>query len=128
MGFRPRSLAPSKDDRPGRLLLFSGGHRASVEQSSSQHQDYVTKYPNRLSDVAYTLAKRREHLHLRSFCVTRGAAPFHTTAPVKCPGLTRSTFVFTGRGRSGSTWVKNYYTSRQCLQKALEGWTQSSIP
>ncbi|KAI6827416.1 polyketide synthase [Hortaea werneckii] len=77
MGFRPRSLAPSKDDRPGRLLLFSGGHRASVEQSSSQHQDYVTKYPNRLSDVAYTLAKR---------------------PPVKCPGLTRSTFVFTGQG------------------------------
>lgn len=83
-----------------KLLLLSAGHPDSLEQMQQSYQNYATKFPGRLDNLEYTLAKRREHLPIRGFCITKGddvgvvmSQPL-TSQPQKQPVA----FVFTGQG------------------------------
>ncbi|KAL4915051.1 hypothetical protein BDW62DRAFT_204029 [Aspergillus aurantiobrunneus] len=82
------------------LLLLSAGHPESLKQMQQTHQDYATRHPDRLPDLAYTLAHRREHLPLRGFCITKCEDDY---AVVRSPPFTsrpsqKVAFVFTGQG------------------------------
>lgn len=63
------------------------------------YQDYASAYPERLPDLAYTLAHRREHLPVRGYCITNGD---EKSEVVSSPSTGRSSqrvvFVFTGQG------------------------------
>lgn len=62
-------------------------------------QDYLSKHPDRLADVAYTLCQRREHLPHRTFTIHGPGAmdnhPQLAKAPESRPPLN---FIFTGQG------------------------------
>jgi acyl transferase domain-containing protein len=80
------------------LLLFSANHAEALAKIAENYENYLEKHPDYLESMAYTLAERREHLKLRSFCVTDGSAPFEAAAHVRVQGASEVAFVFTGQG------------------------------
>ncbi|KAH8592110.1 putative polyketide synthase [Bisporella sp. PMI_857] len=80
------------------LLLFSANHATALKRAEENYERYLEDHPDRLQDLAYTLAQRREHLKIRSFCVTDGTVPFTTSSQTKSQAPIEAAFVFTGQG------------------------------
>ncbi|GKT61260.1 polyketide synthase [Colletotrichum tofieldiae] len=83
-----------------KLLLFSANHPQALETMVMRHQSYCLAHPERLGDMAYTLAMRRETLSHRAVCVTNGIddlAPIKSTRHGPYDPATL-VFVFTGQG------------------------------
>jgi acyl transferase domain-containing protein len=79
--------------------LFSANHAESLKRVSENVESYLKDHPDRLDDVAYTLAQRREHLKQRSYGVfTDVSSTFDVSAPIKFQGPRKVAFVFTGQG------------------------------
>ncbi|KAH0420611.1 polyketide synthase [Colletotrichum camelliae] len=96
-----------------RLLLFSAKHPQALDKMVKHHQAYNLAHPDRLSDVAYTLAKRRELLSYRACCVLNGIDDFPILKPTR-HGVydpAKLVFVFTGQGaqwaQMGKSLVEN---------------------
>ena len=63
------------------------------------YQEYAAKHPDRLTDLAYTLSHRREHLPVRGFCITKGDDDGVVFSPSFTSQFqTKVAFVFTGQG------------------------------
>lgn len=81
------------------ILLFSANHHDALKKVAENIQEYLVKYPERVDDLAYTLARRREHLKLRSYAVvTDSLTPLEVSAQIKYQGPRTVAFVFTGQG------------------------------
>jgi hypothetical protein len=80
------------------LLVFSAGHPESIKTTIRNHEEYLSKYPDRLETIAYNLSERRERLRYRSFCISSGSDPLNPTAPSLCRNLAQVAYVFTGQG------------------------------
>ena len=92
------TLSPSNQRRKN-LLLFSANHAESLKKVAQNIEAYFREYPDRLGDLAFTLARRREHLKLRSYCVVKDdATPFEVSSQTKFQGPRQAAFVFTGQG------------------------------
>ena len=63
-----------------------------------RHAQYLSKYPERLGDVAYNLAERREHLKYRAFFVRESTEPLTEPVAITCQYAEQAAFVFTGQG------------------------------
>lgn len=76
-------------------------------------EEYVKDHPDRIEDLAYTLAQRREHLKLRSYCIVQDdTTPFQVSAQFKSQGPRQAAFVFTGQG---AQWYVHFYLPiRRC--------------
>lgn len=85
------------------LLLFSAASAPSLKSMPQIYDEWVMSHPemtDRLSDLAYTLANRRQHLPHRGFKIVGGAG--QDLAPSqgrKIPGqVVTPVMVFTGQG------------------------------
>lgn len=96
-----------KPNREGRvedvpqLLLFSAGTSSSLKRMTSGYEEWLTRRPdmvNKLDDLAYTLANRREHLSHRAFKVV-GGNDIPASVGKKMPNQAMNlVMVFTGQG------------------------------
>ncbi|KDN70595.1 hypothetical protein CSUB01_10619 [Colletotrichum sublineola] len=98
----PQPVNQVSDREAGpQLLLFSAGSAPSLKSMISGYEEWVEKnsdMADRVSDLAYTLANRREHLPHRSFKVV-GANDAPASQGRKIPGQPVSlVMVFTGQG------------------------------
>ncbi|KAI1864640.1 hypothetical protein JX265_008364 [Neoarthrinium moseri] len=88
-------------DTDPQLLLFSAGSAPSLKNMVSDYESWIIRNPDmsdRLHDLAYTLANRREHLPHRSFKVV-GTTDIPPSQGRKIPGQSMSlVMVFTGQG------------------------------
>ena len=81
------------------LLLYSANTQESLQRQVSNMQAYLLLYPERLLDLVYTLALRREHLPHRAFSVAGETSITNVSPFFKTSGsLARITMVFTGQG------------------------------
>ena len=80
------------------LLLFSAGRPEALKAMVQRYAQYLLKHPERLSDVAYTLAERREHMKYRAFSVTEGTEPLAEPVAITSQDDQHVAFVFTGQG------------------------------
>ena len=78
--------------------MFSANDPASLARTVSQYQEYVFSYPSALSDLAYTLGTRREHMKYRAFSVLKAGAPLVISPSSKPKAIPTIHFVFTGQG------------------------------
>lgn len=100
--------------RRNKLLLFSANTPESLQAVADQHLKYLQESVDRLEDLEYTLAHRREHFKYRGFCLTSGQSPFEVVRPFaksspQCNG--KVAFVFTGQG---AQWV---FMGRELLRE-----------
>ena len=90
------------NDAP-KLLVFSANTQDSLKRLAANCQDYLKLHPERLTDLAYTLSLRREHLPHRAFSVagngiSKDVSPFIKVATGNVPEIA---MIFTGQG---SNW------------------------
>ena len=83
------------------LLLFSAASAPSLKTMTKDHEDWLSKRPDmadRVHDLAYTLATRREHLAHRAFKVI-GKTETPSSAGRRMPNQPMNlVMVFTGQG------------------------------
>lgn len=119
------------ESRP-QLLLFSAGSAPSLKTMAAEYEDWLSKRPDmadRLDDLAYTLANRREHLVHRAFKVIgkseTPASPGRKVANQKMSLV----MVFTGQGaqwpRMGRELLMRHDLPFQHTIKALDEHLQS---
>lgn len=86
------------------LLLLSANTSGSLTTAIDQYRDFLHKNPNILtSDIAYTLAFRREKLPHRAFALVQDGAVVETSSTAKAAGGEPEVFfVFSGQG---AQWV-----------------------
>ncbi|KAH8759973.1 hypothetical protein F5883DRAFT_681694, partial [Diaporthe sp. PMI_573] len=96
----PRAIREPK--KKPTVLLFSAARPEAAKKMAETHQVYLSKYPERLGDVAYTLAERRERLKYRAFCITDGAEQLIESNAAACQDIEQACFVFTGQG---AQWI-----------------------
>ena len=78
---------------------MTASHPESVKAGALQHADFAESHPTKLHDMAYTLARRREHNAYRAFAVADGSAAPEFCTPAKGPAAEPDVvFVFTGQG------------------------------
>lgn len=82
------------------LLVFSANTQESLRQQVQNNTTYLERYPDRVLDMAYTLAQRREHHGYRTFCtVGDDVAMAKAAATVKVPATPPDlVMIFSGQG------------------------------
>ncbi|OAQ63678.2 polyketide synthase [Pochonia chlamydosporia 170] len=99
----PERFAPlhqgSLDSRP-HLLLFSAASSSSLKSMTDQFRPWMERNPDKMDDLAYTLAMRRENLPHRSFMVASpGQIPETASQGRRIGNSTPNlVMVFTGQG------------------------------
>ena len=89
----------SLDVSQQQLLLFSANTEDSLQRQMNDIQQYILIHPERISNVLYTLALRREHLLYRAFSVVGGTSLGDVSSSVKVPpSPAKIVMVFTGQG------------------------------
>ncbi|KAI4601070.1 putative PKS/NRPS-like protein biosynthetic cluster [Pestalotiopsis sp. 9143b] len=89
----PKSINPS-------LLVFSANHEESLANSVEALKKFCTQEQPSITDLAYTLGARREHMPYRTFAITDDPSRFEvirTKTKVENSGA-KPVFVFTGQG------------------------------
>ncbi|KAI3392455.1 hypothetical protein diail_5699 [Diaporthe ilicicola] len=94
-----RSIVGTAKNSRKKLLLFSANHPESLKKVATNIEEYVRSHPDHVDDLAYTLAQRREHLKLRSYCIIDDdTASFRVSPQFKSQSPRKAAFVFTGQG------------------------------
>lgn len=95
---------PNREERVQdvpQLLLFSAGSALSLKNMTKGYEEWLTRRPDmadKLDDLAYTLANRREHLSHRAFRVV-GGSEIPASAGKMIPNqAVNLVMVFTGQG------------------------------
>ncbi|EHK98334.1 putative Lovastatin nonaketide synthase [Glarea lozoyensis 74030] len=124
VGNKTSLLEQSTSSSP-ELLVFSANHPESLKRLTKNYASYIQTKSPVLSDLAYTLALRRNHMQYRSICVG-GFEELTFTPPVRIGGLPTLLFVFTGQGAQwagmGKELLINYPSFRKdigALNKTL---------
>lgn len=110
---RSNRMAPS-------LLVFSANHPASLQNGIENIQSFLTDNMVSLTDVAYTLGARREHMLFKAFGITSGRS-FEPSSVTKSNSSLVPAFVFTGQGAQwpemGKDLMKDYESFRADIRK-----------
>ena len=87
------------------LLVFSANTQESLRQQVLNNTTYLERYPDRVLDMAYTLAQRREHHVYRTFyTVGNDGAMAKAAATVKLPTTPPDlVMIFSGQGAQWPT-------------------------
>ncbi|RYO74620.1 hypothetical protein DL764_010773 [Monosporascus ibericus] len=80
------------------LLLYSANATKSLTRMTQIYEQWVGKNPEKVCDLAYTLAMRREHRPYRTFAIVNNGTIGSTSPPVKDSQKLNIIMVFTGQG------------------------------
>ncbi|CAG8152229.1 unnamed protein product [Penicillium salamii] len=80
------------------LLLYSANNVESLNRMSAIYKTYSQKNSRKVSDLAFTLSHRREHLIHRAFAIKNALGTLTTSAPSKSGDAPAVVMVFTGQG------------------------------
>ncbi|KAK2596769.1 hypothetical protein QQS21_006164 [Conoideocrella luteorostrata] len=124
----------SAGDHP-QLLVYSAATRASVEMMGIELTKYVARNPDRIEDVAFTLANRREHLPHRAFLVAsreKPGTPVVSSEPKTKPGdEPKIIMVFTGQGAQWPQMGRDLIKSSKAFKasiKSMDSYLQKHFP
>lgn len=103
------SPANEPSTRP-HLLVFSANDSTTLAKMVNRYQEYVSRFPSALNDLAYTLGARREHMKHRAFSVISPGAPLAISPFSKSKVTPEINFVFTGQGAQWAGMGKELIT------------------
>ncbi|KAF4462221.1 polyketide synthase [Fusarium albosuccineum] len=126
-GISPAAKRPAISPQ---LLVFSATGAESLRQMISNYEDYIERNPERVSDLAFTLGHKREHLPHRAFAVASSLGAL-TISPLSKPGAGPNVvMVLTGQGaqwpRMGRAMIQSSQFSifKQTIQ-SLDAYLQT---
>ncbi|KAI9692847.1 MAG: Type I Iterative PKS [Bathelium mastoideum] len=108
------------------LLVFSAQNPQSLKELTDKYQKFLDPAPEHLSltDIAYTLANRREHLPVRSFSVGTRDQPGIPSA-ASTPGKKPSTvMVFTGQGAQWPQMSRELFRANATFKRTVKSLDQ----
>ncbi|KAL2441692.1 Highly reducing polyketide synthase gloL [Exophiala dermatitidis] len=112
------------DQDKSELLLLSAANPQSLNERCAQMQLYAGQYPERLAQLAYTLACRRDHLAYRAYGVANRLKPVEFSIGEKVRQSPSLTFVFTGQGAQwpsmGKELIERFQTYREDIVTLAE--------
>jgi malonyl CoA-acyl carrier protein transacylase/ubiquinone/menaquinone biosynthesis C-methylase UbiE len=111
-------LEEASDDP--QLLLYSAAMSEAVTRTMENHRAYLSQHAERIEDLAYTLATRREHLGHRGFVVASREKPGVQSAPVKPSPLSNIVMVFTGQGAQWPQMGKELLRSNRHFKSTIK--------
>lgn len=123
---RTTEMANGHSPKKSRILLFSAKHPTALGNIVKSHQSYLLSKSNRLQDVSYTLALKREFLGHRAFAVTNRADRWTAVNSARhdASSPSRLIFVFSGQGaqwaQMGKSLIENVASFRESIQKMDE--------
>ncbi|KAJ5720443.1 Acyl transferase/acyl hydrolase/lysophospholipase [Penicillium malachiteum] len=92
------SPVPMRPTTTPQLLLYSATSAESLKKIISNYGDFVLKNPDRVSDLAFTLANKREHLPHRAYAVVDLFGGVTSSLTFKTNAVPNIAMVFTGQG------------------------------
>ena len=103
------------------LLVFSARTQDSLQRTVEDYQAYLHRHPNNVFDLAYTLARYREHLPHRAFAI------YENGLVVKVSGFQRAhssepriVMIFTGQGASWPEMAKDLVLKDENFRADIE--------
>ncbi|GKZ27195.1 type I Iterative Polyketide synthase (PKS), partial [Aspergillus brasiliensis] len=92
------SSVPRRSLISPQLLVYSANTTESLKRMMATYKTWVRNNPERITDLAFTLANRREHLPHRAFAVASLTGSLTPSLPLKAGKPPNIVMVFTGQG------------------------------
>ncbi|GKZ40786.1 type I Iterative Polyketide synthase (PKS) [Aspergillus brasiliensis] len=97
--YTQQELPEQTDDESPRLLVISANTMNALRDRLDLLQTYLQNTSHSISDIAYTLGERREHLKFRAYQVMEGKKTLKASDGTKvATEVPKLVFVFTGQG------------------------------
>ncbi|KNG85249.1 putative polyketide synthase [Aspergillus nomiae NRRL 13137] len=108
------------------LLLFTANSPKSITRMIDNYKGWVEQNPDKVSDLAYTLARRREHLPHRAFAIVTNGVVESVSQSVnsksaKPPSVV---MVFTGQGAQWPQMGRELLRSNQVFRSSIRSLDQ----
>lgn len=105
------------------ILAFSANQPESLDAMVRNYRGYLDSHPNSTADLAYTLARRREHLRHRAYVVV-DSPNIPEDVPItkgKAGSVPSITYVFTGQGAQwpemGKSLIETFSIVSETIQQ-----------
>jgi acyl transferase domain-containing protein len=111
-------------DNDAHLLIFSAHNPDALRAVVQSHEKYVKLHPDRISDLEYTLAVRREPLAHKTFCVASNSSPDGDLAlnPFrKSCNKPRTIWTFTGQGAQWAQMGASLISEDGVFRRTIQG-------
>ena len=126
-GISPPALRPTKTPQ---LLVYSATSAESLKKIIANYEQFILRHPDRVTDLAFTLANKREHLPHRAYTVVdlfQGPTSSVTFKGNEQPNLA---MVFTGQGAQWAEMGRcmfccNTFTTFQQTIRSLDAHLQT---
>lgn len=104
------------------LLLFSAKSSGSLQHTMDRYITHLAKSPERIEDVAYTLANRREHMEHRAYLVASREKPGKPSVLSKPPTgpAPNVVMVFTGQGAQWPQMGRNLLRTNNVFKTTIK--------
>lgn len=106
------------------LLLYSANSAKSLTKMIAIYKDWVEKHPEKVGDLAYTLALRREHLPHRTFTIVNNGIVENASPPTKSSQKLNVVMVFTGQGAQWPLMGKELLQSNETFRSSIRSLDQ----
>lgn len=108
-------------DQPYLLVLSANSAEALVEMDKN-FNSYLNAHPERLLDLSYTLAVRRNHLPYRGYSVAKlsGALDSIIFSSGKATAQRDLAFVFTGQGAQWASMGARLFDINEIFKETIE--------
>ena len=81
------------------LIIVSANSQESLRRHLGNYHEFIKAHPDKLIDIAYTLAIRREHLPYRSFLIASDSFASAAASIIKVPAKSLDVILaFSGQG------------------------------
>lgn len=122
---------PRIEEEAAQLLLYSANTQKSLTTLIENYKAFVEENAPNVEDIAYTLARGREHLPYRAFAIANGSS-VGVASPITKPGQRKPkiAMVFTGQGaqwpQMGSDLLNSNLTFRSSI-RSLDRYLKDTL-
>jgi acyl transferase domain-containing protein/NADPH:quinone reductase-like Zn-dependent oxidoreductase/SAM-dependent methyltransferase len=114
------SAQPDHSATLSQLMLYSANTPNSLRAQVTNLQQYLCDKPDSSTDLAYTLATRREHLIHRAFSVVGSGIATNTSSFIKAPTASPEVvMVFTGQGAQWAQMGLELLENNQIFKQSI---------
>ena len=101
------------------LLLCSANTAKSLDMLAAQYEQWIEQTPEKAGDLAYTLARRSEHLPYCSFAVFNNCMAVRASPAVKGVQKANIVMVFTGKGAQWPLMFRELIQSHKTFHDSI---------